>query len=290
MAQIEYFVDGVDDLADGDKDKYLRNVDPETKQEIDGYHLDLNFNREGWAVEDVKDLKSALQKERTAAKTAKTELGKYEGLDVEVARKAIERQQEFDKKDWTKDEKVLAQLAEKEELLKNKYEGTLNTLTTENATLTKDLHEHLVDVQAISAINEKKGSVKLLLPHVRQFARVEKDSETGKRIAHIVEADGKTMRITMKTGSTDPMGFAEFVEQMSKMDEFMPAFEGTGQSGSGASASDRAGSSRSGVHRISYIDAQDTLKYRAAKAAAEAAKATLEVEPQPLQPGSPVIS
>lgn len=286
---IEFFLDKIDDLADGIKEQYVPNVDAEGNEFIEGvkegFHLDLSFSREGWATEDVKNLKSAYQKASSNFKTERTKLEKFEGINADEAKVAIQEKADFANKDWTKDEKVKAQIQAREDLLTAKHEKTDTEQKAEIATLTTDLHEHLVDVQAISAINKNKGNVKLLLPHVRQFARVERDPETGKRSVQIVEADGTTVRISMKTGSTDPMDFDEFVSGMSKMSEFMQAFEGSGSSGSGSSGSDRTGSLGSG-HRISYEDARDPRKYRAAKEAAENAKQVLEVESQPMPGGA----
>lgn len=113
-------------------------------------------------------------------------------------------------------------------------------------TVEQQLAEQLVDREAIQAIQLHNGSVKLLLPVVKNAARIERDAD-GRSKVTLVGDDGKIL-ITTRSGSTDPMGFAEFVEGLKKLGEFKPAFSGLGVGGAGTT-SQRGGAATAGTGR-----------------------------------------
>lgn len=188
----------------------------------------------GWNLEDVTGLKTALGRERTAAQNATAALNKFvdkEGKTLDANKvvaaldeleqlKTIDPKNEADKLANAKFESLKTQLlqshgqeiAAKDERL-NLLNGTISGL--------------LVDAVATAALAEAKGSVDLLLPHVRTQAKVvEKD---GKFTVEVIGKDGNA-RVNSKA---EPMSIDELVAEMRASDTFSRAFEGDGQSGSG---------------------------------------------------------
>ena len=107
------------------------------------------------------------------------------------------------------------------------------------------LATHLVDKEAISAINENKGSVALLLPHVKNHSVVER------------EEDGSyTVRIADEWGNAVPnseggwMTVPQFVKSLKSDKDFAAAFESELPKGGG---SDPKGSENPGP-RLPNVD------------------------------------
>tara|TARA_R110002096_G_scaffold69513_10_gene166865 strand:- start:1101 stop:1907 length:807 start_codon:yes stop_codon:yes gene_type:complete len=239
----------------------------------DGKHL-LNVDPvDGFALENVEGLKSSLSKERGNTRDTLSALKAFEGLDAAEARAAIEKASEMD--GWTPQDKVAEQIARREKQLIAKYDKDSKEMGESNAHLTSQLEKHLVEASAITALTKHKGSVELLLPHVKSSTRVERDG-SGNFVARIVDRDGHP-RISMKTGSQEPMSIDELVEGMKSNDTFAPAFAGSGATGSG-SAGNRTGSAVNGRHVLSFEDSRDPVKYRMAKQRADAAGSQLEIQ------------
>lgn len=266
-------------LDDAGKERYTKD------SKGDGYMLKINVNREGWGIEDIADLKKALQTERDSGKKATSGLKAFEGIDPEQARKDRQLVEEFQSKDWTQDDAVKAQIASKEEALRKKYESENGKLTETNGKLVSQLHRHLVDASAIAAIQKHKGNVKLLLPHVRALTKVEQN-DAGEFVPRVIDADG-TVRVSLQTNNTGPMQHEELVGLMAQQDDFMSAFDGTGQSGMGAAGSDsRAGRQTGGKYFLSLEDQKDHGKYAAMKAQADKANQELVLEQPPIVPSA----
>lgn len=227
----------------------------------------------GIALEDVQGLKDALGRERENVAKFERKLGAFKDLDPAKAREALEKVGQM--ADWTPEDKVREQIAAREKQLLEKHAKELGDRDGSIKHLTAQIEKHLVEAAATAALGKHKGNVELLLPHVKAHTRVEKDAD-GNFVARVVGPDGN-VRVTMKQGSTDPMGIDEFVASMRENPTYAPAFEGTGQSGSGASG--QAGTPGSaGTHRISAEDARDMRKLEAAKARAKEAGARLLVQ------------
>jgi hypothetical protein len=166
-------VDSLEGLPEDLHDEY---------EERDGkYHLKLlnNFVPAD-KVEDVSGLKSALQKERennkNLAATKRQLEEQYGGIDPEEYQRLKELEaQEEERKAEKKGEwdKLKAQMTEahNEELGKR--------AERENKLLTA-LERKTIDADAVAALNEFKGNVTLLLPHVIALASREGSREDGR--------------------------------------------------------------------------------------------------------------
>lgn len=120
----------------------------------------------------------------------------------------------------------------------------------------KAIQKYLVDQKATAAVAEAKGSVDLLLPHIRSASKVVQDGEdpdgTPRYVTRILDADGEFRT----DGKGDYMDIGGLVAEMRNSEKFARAFESEEQAGSGA----RPGAStrptpahkgeRSGVQKI----------------------------------------
>jgi hypothetical protein len=228
---------------------------------------------DGFGLEDVSGLKTSLSKERNAARELASKLKAFDGLNAEDARSALEKAAEMDS--WTPQDKVAEQIARREKQLLSKHHKEIEEREGTLSHLRGQLEANLVEAAAVSALMKHKGNVELLLPHVKSSTRVEQDSN-GNFVARVVDRDGHA-RISMKTGSQDPMSIEELVEGMKTSDTFAPAFAGSGATGSGA-VGNRSGGTGSGRILLSQEDSRDPAKYRAAKEQAAASGAELEIQ------------
>lgn len=226
---------------------------------------------DGFGLEDVAGLKTALASERSAASTARQSLKKYEGLDPDAARAALENAGKGGDK---------AALDSLRAELESKFERELKSVSETKDSLQKQLERELVTSAATAAIAEAGGSVELLLPHVKAAAKMEQ-TENGEYRVHIVGDNGQP-RVTMKQGSTVNMGIGEYVDSLKAAESFAPAFAGSGRSGTGTRPSKAAGGQGGAdPHSITYEDARNPSKYQAAKEAATKAGVGLQLVDPP---------
>lgn len=219
-------------------------------KEADGkYRLDL----EGY--EDPAGLKSALEKERKAAREASKQVTAWQSLGKtpEEIQTLLEAQRKADEASAEKNgewDKLKAQMLE---------QHTRERETLEAKAKAKDaaIERHLIDAQATAAIAEAKGVPALLLPHVKASVRVvEEDGEYAVRVV-----DGKgNPRVN---GKGDYLSIADLVGEMRQSDVFGRAFDADGRTGGGA------GPSSAGGAKVITQAAFDALppKQRAAKMA-----------------------
>lgn len=234
---------------------------------------------DGWNLEDVAGLKSSLSKTREELKGATAALKPYQideqgtMLDATKARDALGRIDDLAKA--ADPERVKAAVAKQLDELKAEHKKLLDAALGESKVLEEQLHEVLIDRDAMTALQGKTDFAKVLLPHVKNRIKIERGSD-GRRVARIVDEDGRTPMLSMKQGSSDPMGLDELVESFSRNAQFAPLFRGSGASGGDTPAS-KAKIGGSGQFRITVREAeQDPSKYRALRE--QAAKAGQSVQ------------
>jgi len=178
-------------------------------------------------VEDVSGLKSALEKERQnnkALSSAKRQLEEqFGGIDVEEYQrlKELEQQEEENKAakkgEW---DKLKLQMTEKhnEELAKR--------AERENKLLSA-LERKTIDADAVAALNEFKGNVTLLLPHVKGHVRMVE--EDGAFVARVVDDQGNP-RVN---GEGNFLTVRELVSEMRDQETYAKAFDAGVKSGGG---------------------------------------------------------
>lgn len=113
-----------------------------------------------------------------------------------------------------------------------------------------------------------KSTPKVMLPHVLPFIKVVEVEDD--YVTQVVDAKGKQRYV-----GGEPMTIEQLVDEFKANEDFGSSFPASGTTGSGATQGVNGGGGRD--HIISKADAQDTQKYRAARAAAEKAGVQLRI-------------
>ena len=230
-----------------------------------GYVLDVEPVA-GFALENVAGLKETLSDRKAKAAERKNALAKFEGIDPEKARTAIEKYEEF--ANWSPDQKAKEALEAMKAEIGDKFTKELDAEKTKRGSVETQLHALMIDHAATEAIIAAGGNPKLLLPHVKaQMSLVEED---GKLATKIVNEKGQP-RVTMKPNSTEEMDLAELIESMKSSDDFLPAFAGSGATGGGGGGIPRVPGRSGGAKDVvlSYEDSQDYRKFQQAEITAK---------------------
>lgn len=218
-------------------------------------------------IEDTSGLKSALDKERKARSDYEKTVRQYQGLGKspdEIA-ELVKAQEESEKN-------KLEQKGEWEKLKIQLLDSHKKELAARDEAVQKmkgTLESYLVDAAAMEAITENGGRPKLLLPHVKSAVKVIEEDE--KFHVRVVGPDGSP-RMNSKG---EFLGIKDFVKELREIDDYAPAFNGTGTTGSGTPAN--RGQTRPGSFILSREDARDPMKYRAAREAATKAGQELQI-------------
>ncbi len=223
----------------------------------------------GFALENVDGLKTALGKERENVRQLTEASKAFEGLDAAKARDALTKVAEM--ANWTPEQKVKEQMEALKSQILDAAGKEKATLQKKLDDLTKQLQNSLITSNAVQALakHKAKGDGKLLLPHVERQVRM-RETDSG-FVVEVVDDNGN-VRVN---GQGRNLTIEELVESMKKSDDFAPGFEGTGATGSGASG---GGSGKPGQpFTLSSADAKDPGKYRAAKEAAAKAGQQLQI-------------
>lgn len=177
-------------------------------------------------------------------------------------------------KDSGEFEKLKDQLVTEHSKEKKKLEDRVSVLT---ASLFDVLAEQ--ELGRVLASEEIAGDPLLLTPHMRPFIKVQEDDKAAsprqRFRATVVDAAGNPR---VKDGQGTPFSIKDLAEEFRGKNEFGKAFGAGKGSGSGAQTEQRPGTVK--AHEISWDDAQDVPKYRAAEEAAKKAGAELVIRPR----------
>lgn len=238
-------VDTLDDVPEGVRDFY--------EESDEGYRLAV----EGVEFpEEVKGLKSALQKERDARKKEERRLaelreqipedfdpGRWEELTE--AEKKREREKAEKKGEY---EKVIAQ---KEEFWQEKLEEEKQA----RQTVEQQLEQHIVDGAIMAAASEHDAWAHLLPDYAKRFVQVKEVD--GKRVPVVVDEDGDRRL----NNEGDTMSISELVAWMKEEERYQPLFKPSGASGGGAAAGGGAGGpgTQKSIKEMSDQEKQDFI-------------------------------
>jgi len=178
-------------------------------------------------IEDVSGLKSALSKERENAKTA-----------AQRARQLEEQYSGFDPEEYQRLKELEAQEEERKAEKKGEWEKLKSQMTEQHQTelgkreerekkLLAALERKTIDADAVAALNEYKGNVTLLLPHVK--GHVKMVEEDGSFVARVVD-DAGNPRVN---GEGNYLTVRELVSEMRDQETYANAFDNTVKSGGG---------------------------------------------------------
>lgn len=210
---LKLIVDSIDTLPEAQRTLYAKTEDGKFRLDLDGY-------------EDPAGLKSALDKERKAARDAVglskawKELGKTpeEIQELIEARKRDEADKLTKAGEW---DKLRAQMTEA-------HNGVLSKRDEREGKLTKQIERHLVDAAATAALASAGGNAELLLPHVKARTKVIEDA--GDFVVRVVDAGGNP-RVD---GNGEFLSIKDLVSEMRQSDVFAPGFKAPGTTGGGA--------------------------------------------------------
>lgn len=205
----------------------------------------------------VNGLTTALEKERKTNKEYKTLVTAWKALGdspeviaaklaelQEAATKGKENQPNWDKLKGDLEVGYTKKLTEKDNEIK---------------TMRSTVERHLVDNEATLALSEAKGSVALLLPHVKQYTRV--IEENGVYVVRVVDKDGDPRG----NHSGGYMTIKDLVAEMKSSEVFGRAFEASGNTGGGKPPA-KSGGTPAGAPNRENMTAMDKLKMGLAKA------------------------
>ena len=200
------------------------------------------------AVEkQVAGLKTTNLDLKTEKEALKKQLGAFDGVDVE---NYATLQAEAEKRDKDKAQKQ-GDFDRLETKLKADHTKELGVRDGRIGTLTKALHDEMIERRAVEAIAKAGGSARALKPHVIEAMDLREDKNGGFQ-AVILDKHGEPKLAAEAETASDFMTADEYVESLKADKDFMPLFSGTGAGGGGASASD--GDGRSGPKTVSSTD------------------------------------
>ncbi len=208
---------------------------------------------EGFALENITGLQNALSATRTERDTALETAKVFDGIDAEAAKTAIIKVKEY--ASFDPDQKIAEGIKAQKEMIIGEHNKAMNVKDDTIGKLTSQVEKHLIDSTATVAINDAKGNLTLLMPHIKQQTRMKEVD--GNYIAQILDGN-KNVRIGDTQGTN--MTMKQLVDEMKTKPEFASAFEGTGSSGTttkpgGSSEKTKAALKEKGEAKV--IDAND---------------------------------
>ena len=209
---LPFSTDSIDTIAEEHRGLY--------KQDGEKFVLDV----EGY--ESPAGLKSALQKEREAAKTATKQASAWAALGKtpEEIQQLVEAQAQAERDKLAKGgewDKLKAQMLEQHNKEREADKAAINAGKAA-------IERHLIDGQASAAISAAKGVPVLLLPHVKAHVRVVEDG--GEYVVRVVDKLGNP-RVDAKG---EFLSITDLVSEMRQSEVFGRAFEASGTTGGGA--------------------------------------------------------
>lgn len=196
---------------------------------------------QGWGIENVAGLRQALVEEREERAKLKAAVRAFDGLDPASAADAREALEKL-KAGQLKGSK---EIDEWKAAVEKKTAEERAKLLGENERMSAALRDRIIQSELAPVIAKLGGaqSMDAIMLLAKQHIRVEKD-DAGNFKHSIVDAGGKP-RLTKKTGSPEPMGFDELLEEMRDAPSTRGLFAAPAAGGSGG-ASHSGGAGRAG--------------------------------------------
>lgn len=209
---LPFSTDTIDSIPEAQRSLY-KESNGKFVLDVDGY-------------EDPVGLKSALAKEREAAKNATKQAQAWAALGKtpEEIQALVEAQAQAERDKLAKGgewDKLKAQMSDQHKAELGKKDERIQTLT-------KSLERRLIDADATAAIAAAKGSPALLLPHVRMSSKVIEDGGDFK--VQVVDQAGNP-RVNSKG---EFLSIADLVDEMRQSDIYGRAFDASATTGSGS--------------------------------------------------------
>jgi hypothetical protein len=181
---------------------------------------------EGWALDDVRALRKALQDERHNRSELEKKLRPFDGIeDPAAARDALEKVKAGSLKSAKDIEDFKSSLTQK-------FDADMKSSRAETEKLRLANRELRFQGDVIGQIAKAEGDPKYLLPIVREMARWETNGSSGTEELKFYGPDGKVL-MSQRAGSADAMNAEELMGVLQK--EYPAAFNRRDAGGSGAS-------------------------------------------------------
>jgi len=202
------------------------------KTESGNFILDVEPTN-GFSLENVDGLKSALGKERGRANDFETKLKGYGDLDPDSVRNSLSELATLQNTDINGEAQKLADSMSQKKIdqIVGKHTEELDAEKSRSTLLQGSLESIMVDNQAQQAIIKAGGNestVVMLMPHVKAAAKLRQNGQN--YFVDVIDKEGNP-RVGDSSGSA--MSLSQLVEEMKASDTFSGAFPSTGKSGGG---------------------------------------------------------
>ncbi len=241
-------------LEEADVTKLDENAQKLYKKQSNGkFTLDVD-DLDG--IDDPQDMRSRLGRANQEAGSRRAAIEKWErlGKTPDEIQALLEQQAQREQEDLEKK----GQWDTLKQQMVDQHTNEKNTLVGERDTAFKELNNYVAENAALAAINEHKGSVKVLLPHVLSRVKVQKDEATGKRVAVVLGDDGNP-RVNSEGKFLGP---SDLVKEFRGDAEFSRAFGGPPGGGGGTPpGSGGGGGTPPGSKKRSEMSTQDKAAF-----------------------------
>ena len=190
-----------------------------------------------WATENVTGLRTTVESTRNERDTLKTELSKFQGIDLAEYKRLVSKKEEIDGWDPSNDDATKQRLEESNANWQAKYDTDLGAATKAAASADEKYRLYLKTATAQAALNKlAPKAAHLLMPHVLPMLEVYGTEDASKDAVYVRGDDGKP-RITQVAGQTGNMTASELMNIMKDDERFIAVMPGTGATGGGATGS-----------------------------------------------------
>jgi len=222
--------------------------------------------QEGFALENVANLKSALGRLKDEATKANNSLKPFAALKAqpEEIAEALAELATLREAKGDESEQMAALRLEMDNLKKSaktELEKALAPVKSLSDSRLEQIKELLIDTKLQAAIIEEGGSPKLLMPVLKNEVRATTNDE-GKVVVEIVDADGSP-RVT--GADLSPMSFSDLVREKKQDDELAVAFKANGHSGGGTEPDTTTRNGNGRALRPEDVERMSPAEYRKAR-------------------------
>ena len=225
--------------------------------EKDGkFFLEVN-EVDGFTLENTKNLRSALSKERSDKEEALRSVKAFGDLTPDEVKSAMEKAKDFE--NMTPKEQVDKLVEERTAGIKTKLESDMSALQNDYDRLKTNAENTFINSAIQNAISKSEGKVvpgaaDMLIKSIRESVAVSGEGDSAS--LKILNEKGEP-RISAKPGESGDMGLQEFVDSYASNKDFAFLYQGSGQSGSGPTNQGNNGNNGNGNGNLGKISGEN---------------------------------
>lgn len=225
------------------------------KQTDKGFMLDIQ-PANGYGLEDVSGLKSALSKERAKAQELEKKMSNFSNYDPSDLQDKLSRLEQLESLDPSKEADKIAEakLKSLQDQMSTKHKKEIESLQGSSDKYKTQLKNLLIDDAAKNAILSAGGderTITYMLPHVKSQLSLQ-ETENG-FMTQVVDGNGYPQ---VGDSNGNPMTINQLIENMKSQDLWSGAFPGRNKSGGGRSSDATGGTPSAGLKRSSMTTAE----------------------------------